>query len=56
MEQPLDFSLGVNLRRYIYKILTGNDSEILLYVQLQAEGIKILRVIFRSKRSYSYSE
>ena len=54
MEQPLDFSLGVNLRRYIYKILTGNDSEILLYVQ--AEGIKILRVIFRSKRSYSYSE
>ena len=44
--------LEVNLRRYIYNILTGNNSEILLCI---LHRIKIfIGVTFRSKRSYSY--
>jgi len=44
--------MEVDLGRYIYKVLAGNDAEILLCMLIASY---FRGVIFRSKRSYAYS-
>ena len=44
--------MEVDLGRYIYNILAGNDAEILLCMLIASY---FRGVIFRSKRSYTYS-
>ena len=52
MELAADFSLEVNLGRFIDNILTGNNSDILLCVLIRSNFVG---AIFKSKPSYSYS-
>ena len=44
--------MELDLGRYIYNILTENDAEILLCILIASH---FRGVIFRSKRSYTYS-
>ena len=52
MELAADFSLEVNLGRFIDNILTGNNSDILLCVLITSNFVG---AIFKSKSLYSYS-